>query len=114
MSEFNILLGADEPVIIDLPQPLNAAANNHAPRMLVRDVDNLRRFFGTFPPELTATDHGKEIRALYESGALHPDVELTGHFEHVETTVDPESIMREIDSARLETAARQMRLRERG
>jgi RIO kinase 1 len=52
--------------------------------------------------------------ALYESGALHPDVELTGHFEHVETTVDLESIMREIDSARLEEAARQMRLQERG
>ncbi len=97
MSEFNILLGADGPVIIDLPQAVDAAANNHAPRMLVRDVDNLRRFFGRFAPELTATDYGKEICALYESGALHPDVELTGHFEHVATTVDLESIMREIE-----------------
>jgi RIO kinase 1 len=94
LSEFNILLGADGPVIIDLPQAVDAAGNNHAPRMLVRDVDNLRRFFGRFAPELTATDYGKEIWALYESGALHPDVELTGHFEHVETTVDLESIMR--------------------
>jgi RIO kinase 1 len=82
--------------------------------MLVRDVDNLRRFFGRFAPELTAIDYGKQIWALYESGALHPDVELTGHFEHVETTVDLESIMREIDSARLEEAAHQMRLQERG
>ena len=114
MSEFNILLNADGPVIIDLPQAVDATANNHAPRMLVRDVDNLRRFFGRFARELTATDYGKEIWALYESGALHPDVELTGHFEHVETTVDLESIMREIDSARLEEAARQMRLQERG
>ena len=114
MSEFNILLGADGPVIIDLPQAVDAAANNHAPRMLVRDVDNLRRFFGRFAPELTATDYGKEIGALYESGALHPDVELTGHFEHVETTIDLESIIREIDSARLEEAAHQMRLQERG
>ena len=113
LSEFNILLGADGPVIIDLPQAVDAAGNNHAPRMLVRDVDNLRRFFGRFAPELLATDYGKEIWALYESGDLHPDVELTGHFERVETTVDLDSIMREIDSARLEEAARQLRLQER-
>ena len=113
LSEFNILLGADGPVIIDLPQAVDAAGNNHAPRMLVRDVDNLRRFFGRFAPELLATDYGKEIWALYESGNLHPDVELTGHFERVETTVDLDSIMREIDSARLEEAARQLRLQER-
>ncbi len=113
LSEFNILLGADGPVIIDLPQAVDAAGNNHAPRMLVRDVDNLRRFFGRFAPELLVTDYGKEIWALYESGELHPDVELTGHFERVETTVDLDSVMREIDSARLEEAARQLRLQER-
>lgn len=113
LSEFNILLGADGPVIIDLPQAVDAAGNNHAPRMLVRDVDNLRRFFGRFAPELTPTDYGKEIWALYQSGALHPDVELTGRFENVETTIDLEGIMREIDSARLDEAARQLRLRER-
>ena len=113
LSEFNILLGADGPVIIDLPQAVDAAGNNHAPRMLVRDVDNLRRFFGRFAPELLATDYGKEIWALYESGGLHPEIELTGRFERVETTVDLDSIMREIDSARLEEAARQLRLQER-
>jgi RIO kinase 1 len=113
LSEFNILLSADGPVIIDLPQAVDAAGNNHAPRMLVRDVDNLRRYFGRYAPELLATDYGKEIWALYESGALHPDVELTGHFEHIETTVDLESVMREIDDARFEEAARQMRSHER-
>jgi len=92
---------------------VDAAGNNHAPRMLVRDVDNLRRFFGRFAPELLATDYGKEIWALYESGALHPEVQLTGRFERVETTVDLESVMREIDAARLEEAARQLRLQER-
>src|SRR5713226_2774559 len=107
LSEFNVLAGADGPVIIDLPQAVDAAGNNHAPRMLVRDVDNLRRFFGRFAPELLATDYGKEIWALYQSGRLHPDVELTGRFERVETTVDLDSMMREIDSARLEEAARQ-------
>ena len=113
LSEFNILLGSDGPVIIDLPQAVDAAGNNHAPRMLVRDVDNLRRFFGRFAPELLATDYGKEIWALYQSGRLHPDVELTGRFERVETTVDLDSIMREIDSARIEEAARQLRLQAR-
>ena len=113
LSEYNILMGAEGPVIIDLPQAVDAAGNNHAPRMLVRDVDNLRRFFGRFAPELNATDHGKEIWALYESGALHPEVELTGRFEHVETTVDLESVMREIDAARLEEAARRLRLQDR-
>lgn len=113
LSEFNILLGADGPVIIDLPQAVDAAGNNHAQRMLVRDVDNLRRFFGRIAPELLATDFGKEIWALYELGALHPEVELTGRFERDETTVDLDGIMREIDAARLEEAARQLRLQER-
>jgi RIO kinase 1 len=112
LSEFNILLGADGPVIIDLPQAVDAAGNNHAPRMLVRDVDNLRRFFGRFAPELLATDYGKEIWALYEAGALHSGVELTGHFHRDEVAVDLDAVMREIDAARLEEAARQARLRD--
>ena len=113
LSEFNILLGADGPVIIDLPQAVDAAGNNHAPRMLVRDVDNLRRFFGRFAPGLLATDYGKEIWALYESGALHPEVELTGRFERDERTTDLDGVMREIDDARLEEDARQRRMLER-
>ena len=113
LSEFNILLGADGPVIIDLPQAVDAAGNNHAPRMLVRDVDNLRRYFGRFAPELLATNYGMEIWALYDSGGLHPDVVLSGRFERSEVAVDLESVMREIDDARFEEAARQMRLQER-
>src|SRR3954468_6368499 len=112
LSEFNILVGADGPVIIDLPQAIDAAGNNHAPRMLVRDVDNLRRFFGGFAPELLATDYGKEIWALYEAGALAPDTPLTGHFVADERHADLESVMREIDDARLEEAARLLRMQE--
>jgi RIO kinase 1 len=113
LSEFNILLGAEGPVIIDLPQAVDAAGNKNAPRMLVRDLDNLRRFFGGFAPELLGTDYGKEIWALYESGRLHPDRELTGHFQPDETRADLEAVMREIDDARLEEAARLMRMQER-
>ncbi len=112
LSEFNVLVGADGPVIIDLPQAVDAAGNNHAPRMLVRDVDNLRRFFGRFAPGLLATDYGKEIWASYESGTLAPGAELTGHFAADDTTADLEEVMREIDDARLEEAARISRMRE--
>jgi RIO kinase 1 len=112
LSEFNILLAADGPVIIDLPQAVDAAGNNHAPRMLARDVDNLRRFFGRSAPELLATDYAKEIWAAYEAGSLTPDIELTGHFEMDDTTVDLEGVMREIDDARLEEAARISRMQE--
>jgi RIO kinase 1 len=112
LSEYNILLGADGPVIIDLPQAIDAAGNNHAPRMLVRDVDNLRAFFGKFAPDLLATDYGKEIWALYEAGALSADTPLTGRFEHDDRNADLEAVMREIDDARLEEAARRLRMQE--
>lgn len=113
LSEFNILLGADGPVVIDLPQAVDAAGNKNAPRMLVRDVDNLRRFFGGFAPELLDTDYGKEIWALYESGKLHPGTQLTGRFVPDERSADLEAVMREIDDARLEEAARVLRVQER-
>jgi RIO kinase 1 len=110
LSEFNILLGADGPVIIDLPQAVDAAGNNHAQRMLLRDVTNLQTFFGRFAPELLHTSHGHEIWDLYQRGALHPEVVLTGLFEHKHGTVDMVSVMREIDDARAEEAARRLRM----
>ncbi len=114
LSEFNILLGADGPVIIDLPQAVDAAGNNHAKRMLLRDVENLRNFFGRFAPELLATDHGHEIWSLYERGVLQPDSVLTGRFEHQAGPVDLGSVVREIDDARAEEAARRLRVQQGG
>lgn len=110
LSEFNILIGGDGPVIIDLPQAVDAAGNNHAPRILERDVANLRSYFGRFAPELLATNYGKEIWALFKAGTLQPDTPLTGHFERVEPAVDLDSVLREIDDARFEDAARRLRL----
>lgn len=110
LSEFNILLAADGPVIIDLPQAVDAAGNNHACRMLLRDVDNLRDYFGRYAPELLDTRYGPEIWDLYERGALTPDTALTGHFEEKSGTVDLVSVMREIEDARAEEAARLMRM----
>jgi RIO kinase 1 len=110
LSEFNILLAADGPVIIDLPQAVDAAGNNHAKRMLLRDVENLRDFFGRFAPELLGTDHGAEIWALYERGVLTPDTPLTGVFVQPVGAVDVGGVMREIDDARAEEAARRLRM----
>jgi RIO kinase 1 len=112
LSEFNILVGTDGPVIIDLPQAVDAAGNNHAPKILERDVVNLRNYFGRHAPELLGTDYGKEIWALYEAGTLQPDTPLTGRFDRVEKAVDLDSVLQEIDDARLEEAARRQRLQD--
>ena len=114
LSEFNILVSADGPVIIDLPQAVDAAGNNHAQAMLARDVNNLRTYFGQFAPALLTTQYAEEICALYEHGNLNPEVELTGRFECEKPPVDLEGVMREIDDARDEEAARLLRLQELG
>jgi RIO kinase 1 len=110
LSEFNVLLAEDGPVIIDLPQAVDAAGNNHAPRMLMRDVDNLRNFFGRFAPELLATQYGPEIWALYAGGLLVPGMPLTGRYERKPGAVDLSGVLREIEDARLEEAARLLRM----
>ena len=110
LSEYNILLGAAGPVIIDLPQAVDAAGNNHARDMLERDVANLTNYFGRSAPELLVTEYGKEIWALYEQGRLTPDVPLTGRFDRVLPPVDLKSVVREIDDARAAEAARLIRM----
>ena len=110
LSEFNILLAADGPVIIDLPQAVDAAGNNHAQRMLLRDVTNLKDFFGQFAPALLGTDFGPEIWALYERGVLSPETPLTGRFQRLDKPVNLGDVMREIDDARDEEAARRLRM----
>jgi RIO kinase 1 len=110
LSEFNILLAADGPVIIDLPQAVDAAGNNHAQRMLLRDVANLRHYFGGFAPELRATQYGPEIWDLFQRGLLTPDTVLSGRYLRKAGAVDLGVVMREIDDARAEEAARQLRM----
>lgn len=110
LSEFNILIGGDGPVIIDLPQAIDAAGNNHAQAMLERDVANLRNYFGQFAPELLTTHYGREIWALFEAGTLTPDVMLTGRFERKQKAIDMDSVLREIEDTRLEEAARLLRM----
>jgi RIO kinase 1 len=110
LSEFNVLVAPDGPVIIDLPQAVNAAGNNAALPMLERDVNNLRTTLGRFAPELLATEFAREMWALYEQGELRPDSALTGAFAIEETVVDPDEVMLVIDDAREEEIQRQLRL----
>ena len=116
LSEFNILLahgeadGVDFPVIIDLPQAVDAAGNNHAQRMLLRDVGNLRNFFGQFAPALLKTEYGAEIWSLYQGGLLSNETPLTGRYQRKHADVDMQAVLREIDDARDEEAARRLRM----
>jgi len=112
LSEYNVLVGSEGPVIIDLPQAVDAAGNNHACSMLERDVNNLATYFGRFAPELLETDYGMEIWSLYQGGKLTPETPLTGHFERDETTVDLASVMREINDTLKEEEARQLYLQQ--
>lgn len=111
LSEYNILMDPYGPVIIDLPQAVNAAGNPHARMMLERDVQNLTDFFGQFAPELKNTRYGLEIWRLYEAGELTPDTVLTGEAEEDLHEADLVSVLREIEDARREEEARLERMR---
>ena len=113
LSEFNVLLDAEGPVIIDLPQAVDAAANNHAESMFERDVNNITAYYGQFAPQLMKTRYAKEIWLLYEDGKLTPETPLTGLFVEEEHEVDMDSLMDEIITAEDEYYERQRANRER-
>ncbi|MAT50493.1 MAG: serine protein kinase RIO [Porticoccaceae bacterium] len=112
LSEFNVLLDAYGPVVIDLPQAVDAAANNNARAMLARDVNNMTTYYGQYAPELLSTRYAEEMWALYEDGELTPEVELTGEFAASEVAADVDGIMQEIRAALEEENARRERLAE--
>ncbi|HTB68703.1 MAG TPA: PA4780 family RIO1-like protein kinase [Steroidobacteraceae bacterium] len=108
LSEFNVLVGADGPVIIDLPQVVNAAGNNGAKPMLERDVNNLRGSLGRFAPQLLATEYAREMWSLFEKGELHGDTPLTGIFVTDAAAVDADGVLQVIDDAREEAIRREL------
>ena len=108
LSEFNVLVAADGPVIIDLPQVVNAAGNNGALAMLERDVNNIRGTLGRFAPELLETEFAREMWALFEQGELKADSELTGIFARDETATDPDAVLLVIEDAREEALQREL------
>jgi RIO kinase 1 len=108
LSEFNVLVGPEGPVIIDLPQAVNAAGNNGALAMLERDVNNIRGTLGRFAPELLDTEFAREMWALFELGELTAESELTGVFARDETAADAESVLSAVDEAREDALQREL------
>ena len=107
LSAYNVLVGAEGPVVIDFPQVVSATGNNAARAMLLRDVNNLTATLGAFAPELLDTWYGEEMWALFEQGDLFPDTELTGKFVHDERSVDLDGVRDAINDAREEALIRQ-------
>jgi RIO kinase 1 len=112
LSEFNVLVDDYGPVIIDLPQVVNAAANNNAERLLARDINKITTYYGLYAPEILNTRYAKEIWALYEAGDLHPEVALSGEYDAIELDPDVDAVLVEIKQAMLEEEQRLARLEE--
>lgn len=109
LSEFNVLVDDYGPVIIDLPQAVNASANNHARRMLTRDIDNMTHYYSQYSPNLLRSKYAKEIWALYKAGELTPETRLTGLFAETAQTADVDAVLAEIQAALLEQEMRKAR-----
>lgn len=112
LSEFNVLVDDYGPVVIDLPQAVDAASNNNAKRMFERDVNNMTKYYSQYAPELLETAYAQEMWALYENGELHPEYELTGYFEQDTRSADVDTVMEEIKAAFAEEQAKQERILE--
>ncbi len=108
LSEFNVLVSSNGPVIIDLPQAVNAAGNNSALAMLERDVNNIRGTLGRFAPELLGTEFAREMWAQFEQGELTADTKLTGLFAREESTVDPDGVLLAVEDAREDALQREL------
>ncbi len=112
LSEFNVLVDERGPVIIDLPQAVDASANNNARAMLTRDISNMTDYYGQYAPQLLDSRYAEEMWALYEEGELHPDTRLTGLFEDSGVAPDVDAVLEEIKAVLAEEQSRQQRLRE--
>ena len=107
LSAYNVLVGAEGPVVIDFPQVVSAGGNNAARAMLLRDVNNLTATLGAFAPELLDSWYGEEMWALFETGDLLSDTPLTGNFVHDERSVDLDGVREAINDAREEALIRE-------
>jgi RIO kinase 1 len=112
LSEFNILVDQYGPVVIDMPQAVDAAGNNNAKSMLERDIGNVTNYYAQYAPQLSGTKYAQEMWALYEDGELHADFELTGHFEESTVDADVDVVVQEIKAAFDEEQERLERIRD--
>ncbi len=93
LSDFNVLVCGDEPIIIDFPQSVDTAANTNARKLLLRDVDNMHRFLTRWAPKAPRMAYGEEMWALHESNALAGDTVLTGRYRPTERASSGESVI---------------------
>jgi RIO kinase 1 len=108
LSDFNVLMAPDGPVIIDFPQAVDASSNRNARKLLLRDVANLHRFMARFAPNYASRPYAQEMWALYERGELTPDAKLTGRYRPDEGKVSTEAVLGLIgDAARDERRRRE-------
>jgi RIO kinase 1 len=112
LSEFNVLLDEHGPVIIDLPQAVNATTNNNAQSMLIRDVENITAYYSQFAPQLSKTLYAQEMWELFENGELTPESELTGLFEESQEEADVDLVLQEIKEAYKEEQQRLERIKD--
>lgn len=98
LSEFNILLSASGPIIIDFPQSVQATANS-ALTIFERDVSSVTAYFAKFAPELIETQYAKEIWQIFKNGQLKPDTPLTGKFKVLHAAADLAGIFDAIQGA---------------
>ncbi|RHW74938.1 PA4780 family RIO1-like protein kinase [Colwellia sp. RSH04] len=111
LSEFNVLVDSYGPVIIDLPQAVDASANNNAKSMLIRDVQNMTLYYSQFAPELLKRRYAYEMWSLYERSELTPETELMGVFAEQTSNADVDSVLNEIEAAFEEHEANLERLK---
>lgn len=106
LSEFNVLMDEQGPVIIDLPQVIDAAANNNAQRFFARDVDNITASYALYAPELADTRYAGEIWSLFEAGELQPESELTGVYRERTGLADVDALLDELEAVEIEELER--------
>ena len=112
LSEFNVLVDEYGPVIIDLPQAVDASANNNAKSMLTRDVDNMTNYYAQFAPQLAQSKYAQEMWALYEKAELSPETQLTGLFKENNVAADVDTVIEEIKAAFEQEQDRLLRISE--
>jgi len=99
LSDFNVLMGADGPVVIDFPQSVDASSNQNARTLLVRDVGNLQRFLSRYPGARPARPHAEEMWELYASSLLTPETKLRGEYQASKKRADTAAVLELIGDA---------------
>lgn len=73
LSAYNILVANGRPVIIDLPQAVDARTNANASKLLSRDIGNVCRHLGRFGAHVEPEPLAKNLWARYRRAELSTD-----------------------------------------